>query len=54
MTITKIRQNFSYFSDFPCKNGVKKERANKKYHYYALFYAIIISLSNKISVLYNR
>ena len=42
MTITKIMQNFSYFSDFPCKNGAKKERANKNIPYYALFYALII------------
>ena len=25
MTITKIRQNFSCFSDFPCKSDEKKE-----------------------------
>ena len=54
MTITKIRQNFSYFSGNQCKNGAKKERANKNIPYYALLSALIVSLSSKILALYSR
>ena len=44
---------FLFFGFSVQKRSEKKERANKKYLYYALFYAIIVSFSNKISVLYN-
>ena len=47
----KYGKIFLVFRIFRAKMEQKKERANKKNHYYALFYAFIISLSSKTLLL---
>ena len=45
---------FLFFGFSVQKWSKKKERANKNIPYYALFYALIVSLSSKILLLYSR